>query len=430
MTDLRRILGCIGLVGTCLLLLHGCGGAKEPEKQGDVEDEGAKTVAAVRVQSGQLQREDVFPAELLAYQDVAIYPKEPGFIKWIGVDRGSVVEKDQLMAVLEAPELIAQKNAADSKVAAAEAELAETESKLQTTRSQKTEAEAKLDSDSSTNDRIQKAAKVPGVISDNEAVVSAKLVERDQAAVAAQEHNILAMENQVHALKQKVAASQREADSFKEIAQYLNVKAPFYGYVTERDLHTGSFVGPLGKGAYPPIVRVQELSLLRLVAPVPEVDAGGIELNAKVDFTVSTYPGETFTGTVARIGNSLDQKTRTMPVELNVPNDKWRLKPGMFAEVHWPTKRKHDSLFVPASAVAITTYKPFVCLLDGGVVKYVPVRRGLNMKDKVEVYGDLKAGQLVALDGTDELREGTKVNPELQTDTKTEAKTEVEHGSE
>jgi len=230
------------------------------------------------------------------------------------------------------------------------------------------------------------------------------------------------MGNQVHALKQKVEAAEREADSYRDIAQYLQVKAPFYGYVTERDMHTGSFVGPLGKGAYPPIVRLQELSLLRLVAPVPEVDAGGVEQGAKVKFTVSTYPGEIFTGTVARIGNSLDQKTRTMPVELDVPNLKWRLKPGMFAEVHWPTKRTHESLFVPATAVAITTYKPFVCLLDGGVVKYVTVKRGLTMTDKVEVYGDLKAGQLVALNGTDELREGTRVNPEVQSNLKAEAK--------
>jgi RND family efflux transporter MFP subunit len=421
MTDLRRFLSCTGIACAFISLLHGCG-AKDQEPHADFDaDDTAKPVAAVRVETGQLQREDVFPAELLAYQDVAVYPKVPGFIKWIGVDRGSVVQKDELMVVIEAPELIEQKNAADSRVAAAEAELAETQSKLQTTRSQKMEAEAKLDSDSSTNDRIQIAAKVPGVVSENEAVVSGKLVERDRAAVAAQDHNVLAMENQVHALKQKVAAAQREAGSFRDIAQYLNVKAPFYGYVTERDLHTGSFVGPLGKGAYPPIVRVQELSLLRLVAPVPEVDAGGVEQGAKVEFTVSTYPGEMFTGTVARIGNSLDQKTRTMPVELNVPNDKWRLKPGMFAEVHWPTKRVHNSLFVPATAVAITTYKPFVCLLDGGVVKYIPVKRGLTMKDNVEVYGDLKAGQLVALNGTDELREGTKVNPELQANTKVEA---------
>jgi membrane fusion protein, multidrug efflux system len=422
---------------TCLLyalmlalsyaFLYGCGSHEKNEESG-FEEGGAKQVVATRIESGQLKREDVFPAELLAYQDVAIYPKVPGFIKWIGVDRGSVVEKNQLMVVLEAPELVAQKNAADSKAAAARAELAESESRLKTSESRKTEVDAKLDSDSSTNDRIQAAAKVPGVVSENEAVVSAKLVEADRAAVAAQAHNVLAMQNEVHALKEKVAAAEKEADSYRDIAQYLEVRSPFYGYVTERDLHTGSFVGPLGKGAYPPIVRLQELSLLRLVAPVPEVDAGGVELGQSVGFTVSTYPGETFFGTVARIGNSLDQKTRTMPVELNVPNQKWRLKPGMFAEVHWPTRRKHETLFVPVSAVATTTYKPFLCVLDGGVVKYVQVKRGLNMDDKVEVFGDLKAGQLVALDGTDELREGTRVIPQIASESDINAQQHRERG--
>jgi RND family efflux transporter MFP subunit len=380
------------------------------------EQNQAQSVDAVKVVTAVLNREDVFPAELLAYQDVAVYPKVPGFIKWIGVDRGSVVKQGQLMVLLEAPELKEQKNEAEAKVAVVEGELVEAKSQLRTSEAELLEAKARLESDDSTYQRVKTASKVPGVISDNEVVVLGQTVEADRGRVSARESTVKAVRAKVASLIERRQAAQKAANSFADIAAYLRLTAPFDGYVTERNLHTGSFVGPLGKGAYPSIVRVQQLSLLRLVAPVPEVDAGGVEPGAKVNFTVSTYPGETFSGTVARIGNYLDEKTRTMPVELNVWNPGWRLKPGMFAEVHWPTRRAHESLFVPPSAVAVTTYEAFVCCLEGGVVKYVPVKRGLSMNNLVEVFGDLKEGELVAVHGTDELREGTQVAPNLVSD--------------
>jgi RND family efflux transporter MFP subunit len=399
------------LLLTLTLSFAGCGlFGHENEK---ATEHKTQTVQAARVVSQMLQREDVFPAELLAYQDVAVYPKVPGFIKWIGVDRGSVVKKGQLMVLLEAPELHEQKKEADEKVKVADRQLLEARAKLSAAQNDLLETKARLESDDSTYQRVKTAAKIPGVIAENEVVVLGKTVEGDRATVAAKESMVQSAMADCLALTNRKHADERAANSSSDIADYLKITSPFDGYVTERNMHTGSFVGPLGKGAYPPIIRVQELSLLRLVAPVPEVDAGGVEPGATVNFTVSTYPGEMFSGDVARIGNYLDEKTRTMPVELNVWNPGWRLKPGMFAEVHWPTRRKHPSLFVPATAVAITTYNPFVCVLDGGVVKWVQVRRGLPMKNLVEVFGDLKEGQIVALHGTDELREGTPVEPDF-----------------
>jgi RND family efflux transporter MFP subunit len=395
--------------------MAGCG-LKDQSEDKTAQQKEVQRVPAVKVTSAVLQREDVFPAELLAYQDVAVYPKVPGFIKWIGVDRGSTVKQGQLMVQLEAPELHEQKNEAVEKAFAVEGEVAEAESKLRTAEQELAAAQAHLESDDSTYERVKIAAKVPGVIAEDELIVLGKTVERDRAMVGAKESNVKAARAQVAALIRRRDAARKAANSYRDIAEYLKITAPFDGYVTERNLHTGSFVGPLGKGAYPSIVRVQQLSLLRLVAPVPEVDAGGVEPGAKVNFTVSTYPNEVFSGEVARIGNYLDEKTRTMPVELNVWNPGWRLKPGMFAEVHWPTRRSHPSLFVLPSAIAITTYTPFVCLLDGGIVKHVPIKRGLTMGDKVEVFGDLKEGQIVALRGTDELREGTPVVPEIESD--------------
>jgi hypothetical protein len=129
-----------------------------------------------------------------------------------------------------------------------------------------------------------------------------------------------------------------------------------------------------------------------------------------VEFTVSTHPGEKFKGTVARIGNALEQKTRTMPVELNYLNDKWRILPGMFCQVYWPTRRREPSLFLPPSAVETTsTLSTFVCRVNGDETEWVLVARGEMMDGLTEVFGNLQEGDLVALRCTDALKPHTRV---------------------
>ena len=158
------------------------------------------------------------------------------------------------------------------------------------------------------------------------------------------------------------------------------------------------------------MVRIQQVSKLRLVVAVPEAEVAGIPHGDRINFTVPAYPGETFAGMVARISHTLDQKTRTMPVEVDVTNDSGRLAPGMFPEVVWPAKRLQPSLFVPASAIAVTTERTFVNRIRNGVVEWVDVKRGVSVGDLVEVFGDLAENDVVATRGTDELRAGTRVN--------------------
>jgi multidrug efflux pump subunit AcrA (membrane-fusion protein) len=131
---------------------------------------------------------------------------------------------------------------------------------------------------------------------------------------------------------------------------------------------------------------------------------------ARVSFTVPAYPGETFGGVVVRISHALDEKTRTMPVELDVVNDSGRLAPGMFPEVLWPTRRPKPSLFVKATAIVTTTERTFVIRIRNGVTEWVDVKRGISNGDIVEVFGDLAENDLVAVRGTDELRPDTHVN--------------------
>jgi membrane fusion protein (multidrug efflux system) len=154
------------------------------------------------------------------------------------------------------------------------------------------------------------------------------------------------------------------------------------------------------------------------VVAVPEDTVAGTQPGQMIKFTVPAYPGETFTGRVARLARALDVKTRTMPVELDVPNPDGRLSPGMFAQVAWTMRRQQPSLFVPPSAVATTTERTFVVRIRNGQAEWVDVKRGAAMKQLVEVFGDLRVGDQVAVRGTDELRVGTKVQPKAAAEVK------------
>jgi RND family efflux transporter MFP subunit len=160
---------------------------------------------------------------------------------------------------------------------------------------------------------------------------------------------------------------------------------------------------------------MQQVSMLRLVAPIPEAFVSSVKLGQTVQFTLPALPGETLSGKLARMARALDVKTRSMAVEIDVPNGGGRLAPGMYAEVQWPARRGGASLFVPRTAVAVTTERSFVVRIRNGVAEWVDVRRGSTMDSLIEVFGDLKAGEQVALRATDEVRAGTRVTAVQET---------------
>jgi membrane fusion protein (multidrug efflux system) len=337
------------------------------------------TVNVATVVSQMLDRAITLPGDLMAFQDVEIRARVAGFVETVNVDRGSVVKKGQILVRLVAPELSAQRSEADAKVQAA--------------LSQRIEAEARLAADDATYQRLKSASATPGVVAGNDVEVALKTTDADRA--------------RVEAARQNEKAAQDAARSVRDFETYLRITAPIDGVVTERTVHPGSLVGP----ATAPLLRVQQVTTLRLVVAVPEDAVADSHQGQSVAFSVPAFPGQAFTGKVARTSHALDPKTRTMPVELDVSNPEGKLAPGMFANVAWSMRRTQPSLFVPPSAVATTTERTFVVRVRSGQVEWVDVKRGATMKQLVEVFGDLRAGDLVAVRGTDELRAGTRVTP-------------------
>lgn len=343
---------------------------------------GPVTIDVVRVVEQRLDVPLSLPAELTPYQSVAIYPKVTGFVKTIRVDRGSRVRAGDLIATLEAAELLSQRAEAQSKLREAEGQLAA--------------ARSKADADRGTYERLRAASTIPGVVAGNDVVIAEKAAE--------------ASHNQVAAAQQTVEAARQAMNATRDLEEYLRVTAPFEGVVTERDVHPGALVGPAsGSGPAVPMVRLVQDSRLRLVVPVPEAYTAAMQVGTNIPFSVAAYPGQTFGGTVARIARAVDVPTRTMAVELDVTNTDRRLAPGTFCQVRWPVRRAGASLFVPSSSVASTTARTFVVRIRDGKTEWVDVTTGLTSGPLVEVFGDLRAGDEIASRGTDELHPGTEV---------------------
>jgi RND family efflux transporter MFP subunit len=408
---MRRLILGVSLT-LAITAVAACGSSQKPQAQTSSSPAPPQTptVNITTVQSLELNRQVKLPGELQAWQDTALFAKVQGFVEEIRVDRGSLVKKGQLLARLRAPELDTQRGEAEAKVRVAQSQQVEALARVSGIRAQRLEAEAKLASDEATYRRLKSASATPGVVAGNDVEIAERNIEAGRARIQLWQENEKAAQAQVKALEEGERALSEAVRSARNIEAYLRITAPFDGVITERNAHPGSLATPSGM----PMLRLQQVSRLRLIVSVPESEVASVRSGAKINFTLPAFPGETFSGVLRRSSRSLDAKTRTMPVELDVDNS-WRLlAPGMFPEVSWPAHRSRPSLFAPPTAIATTTERAFVIRIRDGVAEWVDVKRGASMNhqgaDLIEVFGDLAPGDQIAVRGTDELRAGARVN--------------------
>ena len=347
------------------LVLTGCGDTQAVPEQHDK----AHMVEVVPVASKLMESTVSLPAQLVPYESVDLFPKVSGFIQDIAVDRGAQVRKGQLLVRIKAPELAAQREQVAGVLRA---------------------AEAKAAADRATYERLANAAKTPGVVAENDV----NIARQTAAADAAQ------------------AASARE--SLRNVAQqeaYLQIRAPFDGVITDRNLHPGALVGPsTGVQGAKPILQMANVRRLRLVVAVPMADVQDARVGQTATFTAPSLPGRKLEAPIARISQALDSHTRTMAIELDVPNADGTLTAGEFVTVKWPVKRRDPTLQVPQTAIANDQQRQFVIRVANGVVHWVDVTTGMTVDGKTEVFGELKPGDHVVKRGSDALQDGAKVS--------------------
>ena len=339
-------------------------------------------VEVVQVVSKAVEREAKLPGELRPYLSVPLHSKVTGFVEHVNVDRGSAVKQGQVLITLVAPEMKAQ--------------IAESEAKASALELQRSEVEARLSAAESAYEAMRSVATAaPGAVSEIDLINSQK--------------NADAVRAQMRAVGGSVQAAQASTRALRSMEGYLTISAPFNGIITERNVHPGTLVGPNAGPGQLPALRLEQVSRLRLVVAVPEAVLGVIVDGARVPFRVPAFPGEEFTGVIRRISHSVEEKTRSMAVELDVDNSALALAPGMYTEVTWPIRKQRPSLLVPPTSVVTTTERTFVVRVQDGKAEWVNVKRGPSVGDLVEVYGTLKAGDTILRRGSDEIRPGTPI---------------------
>lgn len=334
----------------------------------------AQTVQVAKVETGTLNRSVKLSGELLPYQRVDLHARVQGFVETVLVDRGSFVRQGDLLATLSAPEL--------------DARVAEAKAKAQAADSAVSEVRAKVAAAASTYNRLKEASATPGAISGNELLLA------EQAAVAARDV--------LSAAQASSDAAQAALKAIENTQEYLSIKAPFGGVITERLVHPGALAGP----STGPMLRLEQVSRLRLVVAVPEAYFAGVRAGVAVPFQVSAQPARSFSAPIARIARSVDATTRTMSVELDVANASGLLAPGMYPQLSWPIRSSDQGLLVPATSVVRTTARMFVIRVNRGRAEWVDVRMGARAGDKVQVFGELSANDTVVRNATDEIHEG------------------------
>ena len=361
------------------------------------------------VVSKPVSRTIILPGEIQPFLNVALRSRVTGYVERVLVDRGSTVKQGELLVELSAPELKAQIGEAQSKVQVSEAERLQAEAKLASFQATLVSVQATLASAQATFDRLKAASQTPGVVSGDELDVALRSAEAQRANVDAQRSNVEAQRASIEALRSQKTAAEGTVRVLREMEVYLRVTAPFDGVVTERIVHPGALAG---SGADAPLLVLQQVSHLRVTVAVPEENVGAIAKGANVAFQVPAYPERSYSGTVARRAQSIDPKTRTMAVELDVMNPDQSLVPGMYATVKWPVRRTQPALYVPKTSVVTTTERTFVIRAKNGKAEWVNVGKGAADGDLIEIIGPLQAGDKVVTRANDELREGAPLqNP-------------------
>jgi membrane fusion protein (multidrug efflux system) len=357
-------------------LLSSCGPdqKEKDEQQQTIKQENdidTPAVIAVPAQKGKLVSAITIPGELVPYQEVELYAKINSYVKKLYVDIGSQVHQGQLLVTLDAPEINSQ--------------LAEAESRIQ-------QMEATYYASKATYDRLFNTSKTPGTVSQND-------LEQAEAKKNADLANVDAAKS-----------------SYKEVAanlNYLEIRAPFDGVITLRNINEGAYVGPGGKTTDPLLV-LQDQNRMRLVVSVPENYTGGLDGKDQVTFSVEALPNRKFTALVKRLAGALDTKLRSERIEMDVYNKDRKLLPHMYANVDVPLPSRDSAIIVPKSAVVTSTERVFVVKINNNKAEWIDVKKGLQSGDQMEVYGNLQSGDQIVKQASDEIRDGATLRVSRQ----------------
>jgi RND family efflux transporter MFP subunit len=388
------------LISTGLLaaILAGCGNSRKAEAEDAAH---APTAPVVKVARRDLSNTLEIASEFQPLQEIEVYAKVSGYIKKLSIDWGTHVKQGQLLAELEIPELQQQLQQDEAGARRSDQDLARAHEELNRAQSAYTVAHL-------TYTRLAGVQKVRPELVAQEEVDAAQ--GKDLEANA----GVSSARDAVSAAEQGLLAAKAALGKDQALFGYARITAPFDGVVTQIYAYTGALL-PAGTSSNKGDLALCQLSqnnILRLVIPVPERAVADVHVGDTVDIEVSQAKNS-FTGQIVRFSDQIETQTRTMHTEVQVPNAKYLLVPGMYASVKIPLRSANNVLSVPVQAVESTGSGSGTVLLVNAAnrVEQREVKLGIQTATAAEVLSGLNENDTVIFGEQNQFKVGELVSP-------------------
>jgi RND family efflux transporter MFP subunit len=336
---------------------------------------GPLTVELGKVSVASISEQITVVGNLVGDATVSVAPRAAGRLQEISVRLGDRVNRGERIAKIEDYELLEQVKQAEAAQEVSLATIRQREADLKL-------AETNVDR---SRNLYERQLLPKQTLDDNEA--------RYQAAIA-----------QLDLARAQANQSKARLDELRITLGNTVITSPVNGFVAKRAVDPGAVVSQNA-----PIVDVVDITRVRLVANVVEKDLKALTAGNPAQVQVDAYPGETFKGRIARVSPVLDPTTRTAPIEIEIPNSNFRLKPGMYARVGITTGTKKDALVVPANALVDLGGRRGVFLPRNDTAVFRVVQVGLEQQNVAEVLGGLNENDQVITTGSAALRDGDRI---------------------
>ena len=412
------------LIGSAILCGSGCTPSAEPLETGNE----ILTVDTVSPSVAVWQKTTVQPATVHGFFEARVFAKTSGYVSEIRADIGQRVTKDDVLAVIDVPEMVQQRAGklavvtqlvADEKRATAE--LAVAEARIQSFAAQVDQARAEVVRAEATStatraefarvsDLVQQKAVADRLLDESRNTLEAAEAETvaGQAAVTSaiaqlelSQAMATAAQADLEVAQALTEVARRELDEMDELLKYTSIRAPLDGVVTRRNVDPGDLVSSAQNSAglsdSPPLFVVTSLEKVRVRIPIPERDAPFVDAGDEAHIVLQALPGKELTGTVSRVTGALDPKTRTMLIEVDLPNADGELLPGMFGQATITLEPPRRRVSLPAGAVRYDEQgKSSVYVVNASqTIEVIEVRTGLDDGRQIEITSGLSSDQRV-----------------------------------
>jgi len=374
------------------------GGAARVQAKGNVAP--CREVSTVRALKKNLQRQLTVSSELVPFQQIDLFAKEAGFVHQLNVDYGSRVRAGQVLAVLEIPELQMQLDEDDADIADATDQIGRAQKELERVRAQRDVQHLEFT-------RLDAVAKSkPGLVAQQE-------VDDRRGADLSAEAQVEAAQSMLQSAQSQLAHARAKRRHDQALFDYSRIVAPFDGVVTERYANLGTLMqsGTSSATSVLPLVQLSEDDKFRLVIPVPESYVRYIRMGDTVDVRIPSLE-QHFPGRVSRFSVDVQADTRTMHTEVDVPNPRRILMPGVYAEATLTLDSRQRVVAIPLEAVNVEGDQRTVWVIDrANKVEARNVTLGIETPEDAEVVSGVAEGELVAVGDRSSLEAGQIVCP-------------------